>query len=97
MDESRGEQWAKLLLNLAVITGSLWLSLPEHKRREIQMRTVSKMRSRTQSLARTSARWAMYRELDGSGEGVGYSIAYDLMTKPYQKFSRIYDRLRGAS
>lgn len=95
MDE-RGK--LRVLVELLVTLGALWLSLPEHRRREILMRTVSSSQRLTERLARWSGRVGIRDELRGdeAAAQVSYDAAYRLMTGPRERLGKLYDKLRGA-
>lgn len=86
-----------LAVNLIMLLGLCWISIPEHRRAEIGMRISHRMRRSSQRLAQTVAGWAMQHDLAGNGDtaALGYELAYNLMTGPYQTATRWYERGRS--
>ena len=96
MDEGRGK--LRVLVEVLVTLGALWVSLPEHQRREFMMRMVTKSQRLTERAARRFGRVGIRDELRGNEAAaqVSYEAAYKLMTGPRERLSKLYDKLRGA-
>jgi len=64
--DDRGAAWARLILTgayLAYVGAMVWLSLPEHRRREIRMRAAARMRAGAALGARRAGVASMAEEL----------------------------------
>lgn len=86
-----------LVVNLIMLLGLCWISIPEHRRAELGMRISARMRRSSQRLAQNIAGWAMRYDLEGNREAaaLGYELAYNLMTGPYATAARWYERGRS--
>ena len=86
----------QVVLELLSVTATVWIMLPAHERQAAMMSAIISAQRFSQRIARVSARWAIRRELRGEGETVGYQVAYDLMTGPFERAGRLYNKIRGA-
>ena len=93
MDGRRGELATSLIL-LAV---TWWATLPEHRQREMIMRVSRALQTAAQKTAQRAGRSAMAGELEHGEPGIGYDVAYRLMTGLYRRAGQWYHTYGGAN
>lgn len=84
---------AQLLMLLVL----MWMTMPEHQRREFLMRMIARGLKLTDRAASALGRSGMRQELVGVEEPPAYDAAYRLMSGPRQRLVRLYNGLRGAT
>ncbi len=87
----------KLVIDLVVILGVFWTSLPTHQRQEILLRTVNNGQKLTEKAARYMGRAGMRAELYGDNQHAAdnYEAAYTIMTGANARLGKMYQDIRG--
>lgn len=87
---------AELITSLIVLGLSWWATLPVHQQRQILMTCARTLQKTALRLAESAGRWGMAAELDYGEEGLGYRVAYRIMTGPYRHAEHWYHTTAGA-
>lgn len=94
--DDKARRRLQILVDLIGMAVTIWIVVPEHKRREWLMWTVKNTQKAAQWTACRSGRFGIRRELAGDKDtaNAGYSMAYELMTGPYRRIGAWYDKMR---
>lgn len=97
MSDRERNPWVQAAVQLALLGLSVWFMMPDHRRREMQMRAAARAEAHLVRVARANAQWAIRRELlTRSQQQPGYEIAHEVMTGPAAAMRRWYQRMRSS-